>query len=759
MSKVHEHASAGDPLPRSGWMERLGAWLAGRVSGASLGIFRIAVGFVMLMEAVTLFRPSASSGGRSHLETYYIGAAGRFHFPYSGFEWLPVLPDWGMRGVGWLLGVGAVLVMLGLFYRVGAVVVFVCWGYLYALESTRTYWMSYYYLELLVTFLMIWLPAANRYSVDALRLGGGERTVPRWALVLLQGQLVATYFHAGVAKLNTDWMLDFMPVRWFLAKPHVAERLDGFLGAGLSAKVKPWLLGEPGAMFFSWAGAVFDLGAGFLLLGRRTRFLGLGLMWIFHGTNHALLFEDIEWFPLVGATTALIFLDPDWPERMAAWLAKPRVRKPDLGWALCGAVALPGVGLLLGWRPGATPVRGGAVSESGGRGRWLAGFCVAWIAFQALFPFRHLLIPGDARMTFEGLSFSWRLKAEVYQSSPARFLVEDAAVLARTNGSVRVDWAKVPGNGILYREVLDDGVAWAELAPILVVTDGARGDRILFNPLSSVAPAADETEARALAVQFWKDLHGRAPAAVHRAVALGQVVDAYANALRTRGAKVEGRREAAQALARDAAGPMFPFMRRTLPFVSAMDADSSVPFLWIDDPVVLPVKAPALPRIVRGQWRNGLATRGRRDAGRVDVGEALVVHRVRFDELGEAAPSPFTLVEPSGAAGPEIRWDMIRDAGVSKSMHVGVNPALARRYARRIAGAWEAATGRRPAVRAITSVSLNERPAMPVVDPQADLASVPNAWFGHDAWRVGVVEGRIPRYSAGGGAAAGGGGR
>jgi hypothetical protein len=39
-------------------------------------------------------------------------------------------------------------------------------------------------------------------------------------------------------------------------------------------------------------------------------------------------------------------------------------------------------------------------------------------------------------------------------------------------------------------------------------------------------------------------------------------------------------------------------------------------------------------------------------------------------------------------------------------------------------------------VRATTSVSLNGRPAQPIVDPTVDLASVPTFWWGHADWIV-----------------------
>src|SRR2546427_2849202 len=178
------------------------------VNGASLAAFRIAVGLVMALEAYSLCRPNpaAISSGRTPLETYYTGADITFHFPFPAFSWVPLLPPvWIYLIVGLMAGAG-VMVALGLLYRVAAVALFVAWGYLWVVESTRTYWQSHYYLEFLLTFLLTWLPAARKYSMDAWRArrrGAAEcATVPFWPIFLLRGQLLIAYFYAGVAKLN-----------------------------------------------------------------------------------------------------------------------------------------------------------------------------------------------------------------------------------------------------------------------------------------------------------------------------------------------------------------------------------------------------------------------------------------------------------------------------------------------------------------------------------------------------------------------------
>src|SRR6185436_3235889 len=79
--------------------------------------------------------------------------------------------------------------------------------------------------------------------------------------------------------------------------------------------------------FLSYTGLIFDLGVGFLLLFRRTRLFAMACMMIFHATNHFLIFDDIGWFPLLGITTALIFLEPNWPERFWRWIKKTNPRK------------------------------------------------------------------------------------------------------------------------------------------------------------------------------------------------------------------------------------------------------------------------------------------------------------------------------------------------------------------------------------------------------------------------------------------------
>jgi hypothetical protein len=116
-----------DASPRAAGWARLRALLGQPANGASLAVFRIAVGIIMSLEAIALWQPNpaAISTGLSPLETYYSGPDIRFHFPYSGFEWLPLLPSPWMHAMVALLAVAGLVMALGLFYRVAATTIFV----------------------------------------------------------------------------------------------------------------------------------------------------------------------------------------------------------------------------------------------------------------------------------------------------------------------------------------------------------------------------------------------------------------------------------------------------------------------------------------------------------------------------------------------------------------------------------------------------------------------------------------------------------
>lgn len=774
---------------------RLRRLLSTPVSGESLAIFRIMLGLLMTLEALTLCVPMKDmvSTGRTPLDAYFTDPRITFHTPYPLFEWLPAPSAARLRGGVVALGVSGVCMGLGLFYRVSSVTTFVLWGWLYVAESTRTYWRSDYYLDLLLLFLLMWMPAARRFSLDAWlhrRQGPAGKAlpppeIPFWPVFLLRAQLVIAYFYAGFTKLSADWLLDAAPVRWFLERPGVTEPFRGLLSPSLFGAFEQAIHSPVLAYVISWTGMAFDLSVGFLLLFRRTRLLGLVLMVTFHVTNHFLIFDDIAWFPLVGITTAWIFLNPDWPSTFGCWLRRREIPRPDWKWLAGGAVFIPVLGAALGWKaasPASAPLAPGKQAEPPPEppvGRWALPGVLAWIALQIIIPLRGHLIAGDERFTWEGLSFSWRLKADTRHAfSPIVSLDDPTIVETRAGQPPVIHWKAWPGETALLRRLPSGPVDWAHLPELLVTLEPGLGERVFYNPMATATPPASEAEARRLATELWTRLHGHPPQSITRTLPFEAVLGRLANGLRSsgqgaladrfarlagevRGAAVlrggkPGTTPAEQAAAKELAelrrldeeGSLTPYLRPLVPFTPQGERGPSLPLLLVQDPAVIQ-ESPGnhWGQVNRASWKAAPATANEGTPARIDDGaEPLVLHLVELDvSLLDRLPEAFLLESPAAAGqAVAIRWNLARDVTPSRLLHISAQPFFLRRYATRVAGIWQAKTGRRPAVRAVTSVSFNGRPYQNLVDPQADLASVPVSWFRHNPWVTDLQTRRIP---------------
>lgn len=748
------------------------------VSGASLAVFRISFGLVMALEAYSLCRPdvAAIGMGSSPLQTYYMGSDITFNFPYAIFSWLPLLPAPLIYAMTAMLALGGVLMALGYFYRLGAAMVFVGWGYFFAVESTRTYWQSHYYMELLLAFLMIWLPAAQCYSLDARRAGSKGRSgvIPYWPVLLLRGQLVIIYFYAGVAKWNADWICDAVPLRWALREEHVTAPFKALLSAGLFERFNDLVHSVGFAYFLSWTGVLFDLGVGFGLLIRRTRIFSLMCMLLFHLTNHTLIYDNIGWFPLAGAATALIFLDPDWPMRVARWLRRPIWARPDWRWLIGGTVLAPGLGAALGWKlKPSPPVLGNAPGLRVARVTF--AFFLGWLVFQSLMPIRHYFIAGDGRFTYEGLSFSWRLKADEHSALPVEISVKDTKILATNeNGSVRVDWPQWHGERLVYGSVSPAQIDWASLPEVFILLEPVLGERILYNPYGGPSPIRTEVGGRARVREIWQTLYGRQPRSVQSTVP----VDVVFNEV-TKGLSVSGNREEAAVLsgiaeewkrgmlqrkspesmsgtfyrlrswlldltARNSSGELMAFLRQLHPFALSGFGQHAGSFLLIDDPQLVDAST---RKVNRAQWKLGAATSGQPGTVGSEDGQAMeILTEYPGLEHWEWIPQACIIIpRENPARGPRIFWNSRRDISPSKFIHISNQPFFLRRYARRVAQWWEKEYARRPEVHALAMVAFNGRPHQQLVDPDQDLASVSVNWFTHNAWVRDLELPRIPR--------------
>ncbi|MBI1193415.1 MAG: HTTM domain-containing protein [Bacteroidetes bacterium] len=355
-------------LPRLPLLVRLRNALNARQSLAPLAGFRVLFGLLML---ASLLRFAA----KGWIQELYLDPT--FFFKYPGFEWVQVPGAAGMYALFAVMGLGALGVALGCFYRVSALAFFSAFTYVELLDKTN--YLNHYYFVSLVACLLIFLPAHRRFSVDALRKPRIRRThAPRWVTGILPLQIGLVYFFAGLAKINADWLLHALPLRiWLPAQTHLP-----LIGPLLGLPVTAWV--------FSWVGMLYDLTLPLWLNLRATRPWAYAAAVVFHGLT-AWLFP-IGMFPWIMLAAALIFFPAGWHERWQRVLG-------DL------------LGRVVPVRP-AVLVRGQHDSQKGLRRRLrplvFAGLAI-WFTVQLALPFRYLLYPGSLFWTESGYRFSWRV--------------------------------------------------------------------------------------------------------------------------------------------------------------------------------------------------------------------------------------------------------------------------------------------------------------------------------------------------------------
>ncbi len=215
-----------------------------------LVVFRVMFGVLMLVSTLRFIL-------NGWVQTFYIDPV--FHFTFYGFEWVKPLPEWGMATVFALLLLTSLMIAVGAYYRVAISAFFLLFSYVELID--KAYYLNHYYLLMCLSFLLILLPAHRACSVDVWR-NPSLRTcsVPRWTIASIKFMLAIVYVYAGLAKLQSDWLLHAQPITIWL-RPHAEFPILG--DAFFSQR---WF-----AFAISWFGAAYDLMIVFFLLWRRTR--------------------------------------------------------------------------------------------------------------------------------------------------------------------------------------------------------------------------------------------------------------------------------------------------------------------------------------------------------------------------------------------------------------------------------------------------------------------------------------------------------
>ncbi len=201
---------------------------------------------------------------------------------------------------------------------------------------------------LLLALLFLVVGSDKGYTIKRLWQKDSKDTViSRWKLSVFQLQIFIVYFYGGLAKLNGDW---------FTGEPMRSILGDSYPG-------NEFLTSEAAAYFFSYGGVMFDLLIIPLLLWKRTRWLAIGLLVFFHGSN--LFMHNIGIFPILMLATTVLFL----PFATAKQIP---TKQKSLSYFTIAAISV-------------------------------------YFIIQLVVPFRHLAIPGEVLWTEEGTRFSWRM--------------------------------------------------------------------------------------------------------------------------------------------------------------------------------------------------------------------------------------------------------------------------------------------------------------------------------------------------------------
>ncbi|MFV0304877.1 MAG: HTTM domain-containing protein [Moheibacter sp.] len=355
-----------------------------RIDNSPIIVFRIFFGLLMMIECWG----SIATGWVT--ETF---VDPKFTFTFIGFEWTNILLGETMYYVYIALGFLGLMIMLGLFYRISSFIFAIGWSLVYFMQ--KEHYNNHYYLVMLVSWIMIFIPA-NRYkSLDIILFPKIQSNwIYNWTRLIFILQLFILYTYAAIAKLYPGWINgDFLMIRYtnfsrWIDKTIAYEPITNFISS------------REFAQLFSWLGFGFDLLIVPLLLWKRTRVIALCATLFFHIFNSATLHIGI--FPYFALSFSVFFFPPDlirkifFPKKVIYLNSPNSSYSKNLKFTLFTFLF------------------------------WL------YIGWQIFLPLRHWYIPGNVLWTEEGHRLSWRMMLRT-KSANTSFYIVDKANRKQTN--------------------------------------------------------------------------------------------------------------------------------------------------------------------------------------------------------------------------------------------------------------------------------------------------------------------------------------
>ena len=353
-----------------------------KTHSSTLAFFRVTFGALMFLSVIRFW-------SKGWISTLYIEPT--FHFKYFGFSWVQ---DFGIYTylVFVICIVSSLFVTIGYKYRISIICFFLAFTYVELIDKTT--YLNHYYLTSCLSFIMCFLPAGNYFSIDNLISGQKHEHIPAWTVDTVKFFICIVYFYAGIAKINSDWLIEAQPLSiWLKSKydlPIIGETL-------LQQKSIHYLA--------SWFGMLYDIFIPFFLIYYRTRYIAFFFVIVFHVLTKV-FFPAIGMFPYIMIFSAVIFFDSKLHvlllEKIKMVLNKTltffRIKISNTSKTVYKPIIIKKI---------------------------IPFILVAFLFIQIVFPFRYFLYPGELFWNEQGYRFSWRVML-IEKRGETTFKVKDS---------------------------------------------------------------------------------------------------------------------------------------------------------------------------------------------------------------------------------------------------------------------------------------------------------------------------------------------
>ena len=301
------------------------------------------------------------------IETTYIDPS--FHFSYYFFDWVKPLGDFTYL-IFLICGLSAFFIALGYKYTYSIIIFFLSFTYIELMDKT-TYLNHYYFISIL-SFIMLFLPANSSYSIDSIQNKISFSKVYKWNIDVIKLLLFIVYFYSGLAKINSDWLIEAQPLKIWLTSNYDLPLIGGLMQ-------KTWV-----HYFMSWGGMIYDLSIAFLLIYNKTRVFAFLLVIFFHLFT-AILFP-IGMFPYIMIMGSVIFFESKTHKKILDYFSNLF----HLNKLISSKKIIRDI----------KPLK---------RKKLAIVVLSVFFTIQILFPFRYFLYPGELFWNEQGYRFSWRV--------------------------------------------------------------------------------------------------------------------------------------------------------------------------------------------------------------------------------------------------------------------------------------------------------------------------------------------------------------